>query len=401
MNAPDAPGRSVPLTNTAVVGPPAGRLPAVGALPPARAVTVDLQRGSGDDSGGLLGLAALAARALMDTRQRSGPGALARDNAWQTRHRLERRRSSFSFWSALDDGLDDVAASFTASPVPDGDRFAALVRGQSRLVAAYESNQFTQVARLLEVCAWGSADQPLGTARTVASLRPSHVADYLTLCREDGFLFHSASSDAERTGRRAPAPAPVAPPWRGASLVLPWSTATTRVAVAVPVEASAPGAVELAVEILGSHGLGGRIGPALRGDRALAYGLSAFHLSRGGSRALAAQAQVSPGNVPEASRLLLETIHGVLAGPVPEPERRAAASRVRTALLLQVDQPFGTVDELRRTACGEATLVETAAAVELRADDGILPVRRDERPATAIVGAAPSGSGGLVESTEP
>lgn len=108
-----------------------------------------------------------------------------------------------------------------------------------------------------------------------------------------------------------------------------------------------------------------------------------------------------PGNVPEASRLLLETIHGVLAGPVPEPERRAAASRVRTALLLQVDQPFGTVDELRRTACGEATLVETAAAVELRADDGILPVRRDERPATAIVGAAPSGSGGLVESTEP
>ncbi|MFF7638023.1 insulinase family protein [Kitasatospora sp. NPDC008050] len=351
-------------------------------LPTGRALIVDLPYGFADDPPERLGLAALTARHLMHP-QADGPGALARERAWHTRHQLLADCSSFAFWSGLDD-LAEVVQRFNRTASPDTARLQALVAAQLRLADACLGDPYTQVMDLLEATAWGPDRPSLGTAQTLAAITPQDLREALEASCGDGVRTYG--QDDEAAPVRVPQPRAH---WRGGRQVReqPGGSAV-RVAVALPVTLPAPGAAELAVELLGSHGIGGRLAPALRGDRPLAYGLGALQLSRPGAGALGAHAQVAPEHAHEALRILLDTLRTVLREPVPEPERQAAAARLRTALLLQADQPFGAVDELRRRSRGETELAALAAAVRERADDGVLPVEvTSGQPALVAVGA--------------
>ncbi|MFJ7246748.1 insulinase family protein [Kitasatospora sp. NPDC098652] len=358
-----------------------------------RAVIVDLPHGPADDPQDRAGLAALAARHLMDPRA-GGPGTLARARVWHTRHQLAPHCSSFAFWSGLDDDLAEVGTAFALAVPPGADRLRELVAAQLRLATAYRDDPYTRLLDLLEATATGAPDRPaLGTEQSLAAIGPQDVRAYLAAnCGDRAVTHRSAGDDAP-----APAPGAVRQPrprhWRGGRRTVPLPGAVVRVALALPVDPPAPGALELAVELLGSHGLGGRLARALRGERPLAYGLGAFRLGGPdgrGTAALAVQAQVAPDHAREALHLLRETVHSVLSGPVPEAERRDASARLRTALLSQVDQPFGAVDERRRRLRGEPELTALAAAVGERALDGLLPsVAPGLTPATVALGAVP------------
>ena len=350
------------------------------------ALIVDLPRGFADDPPDCLGLAALTARHLMDPGA-GGPGALAHKRAWRTSHRLEADCSSFCFWSALDDGVTGLAAEFARAVPPDTARLASMVAAQLRLADVYQSDAYSRMIDLLEAAAWGPGTPALGTKTTLAAITVTDMRNCLEASCAEGMVVYPRDAAKGESARIAPLQAR----WRGERLTSVQPGGTVRVAVAVPVTVPALGAVELAVEILGSHGIGGRLAPALRGDRPLAYGLGAFQLSRGTVGVLAAQAQVAPEHADVAARVLLETVRSVLSGPVSESERRASAARVRTALLLQVDQPFGPVDELRRRHRGQLPLTDLAAAVRERAEDGALPAELPGHPvAMAAVGALPS-----------
>ncbi|ONI83192.1 hypothetical protein ALI144C_16990 [Actinosynnema sp. ALI-1.44] len=332
-----------------------------------RAVIVDLPGGSASDPPERRGLAALAARHLADPAA-GGPGTLASRRGWRTRHRLEPDWSSFSFWSCVDDDIGDVAAAFEHVQPPGRAGLAALVDRQSRLANAHRANGYLRLMDLLDGCAWGEQNNALGTAATLASITTDDLQDYFDACQD----------------RVSPLASPATRQWRGGYRSAPQPGDVTRVAVAVPVTGSAPGAVELAVEMLGSHGMGGRLGSALRSDRAIAYGLGAFRLGSGQNCAIAAQAQVAPEHTVEAGRLLMDCVRSVLHGPVDERERLRAATRVRTALLLQVDQPFGAADEARRKRLRVPTLVDLATAVQQRGRDGVLPTEEPGLPSAVV-----------------
>jgi hypothetical protein len=377
---------------------------APGALDGRTAAILDLPRGFRDDPEGYEGLAALAARWLATGHD----GAAPEERGWRTRHRLEPHVSSFSYWSGLGD-LDRLAGDFRALLRPPSTaQLDNLKSAQLRLLGHRSAKLYLRMLDLLDEAALGRAEVgALGDEQSVARVSAADVAAHLAQCRKAGIVVHQAD-DPPTIGRTASA-ASGERYWRGGLRAAGTPTETrTRVAVRIPLDTGAlpPGALPLLVELLGT-GSQGRVVQALRGDRALAYGVAALSwdaepvAGKGiAPPSVGAYALVAPEHTAEAARLLLDTVRAALTQP-PSAELAAAARRCRTLLLVQVDQPFGPVAERRERARGGLGLARLAEAVATCADEGLsLRTAGGTRPALAVVGDVRREQLDLVEAGE-
>ncbi|GAB3703001.1 hypothetical protein GCM10027598_01680 [Amycolatopsis oliviviridis] len=341
---------------------------------------VDLPYGYRDDPEGLAGLAALAARWLASP----AGGAPPKELGWHTRHRLEARVSSFSYWTALSD-LDRVTGDFRG---PDSAQLDGLREAQSRLLRRRSGDLYLRMLDAIDTAASGIVHcGPLGDGESMARVSADDVTGYLDRCRETGVTVYRTGDERVRPPVRR---FEGAAPWAGGLVATPMPGENlARVAVRVPLRADAlpDGALPLLVELLGT-GARGRLISLLRGSRGLAYGVAA--LSWDGEEtgpSVGGYALVDPRHVAEAATLLLDTLRGSLSVP-PSGELSDAAVRCRTLLLVQADEPFGAVGDRRRRARGEMPLDLLAEAVAERALDGLASRVPDAAPpAIAVVGA--------------
>ncbi|PZG17652.1 hypothetical protein C1J01_17440 [Nonomuraea aridisoli] len=342
---------------------------------------VELPLGHHDDPPEQRGLAAVAARWLADVRE---PLGAARGR--RTRHRLAPHSSSFSYWSCLDD-LSDVPDRFgLATPPPDADRLNAIRRAQLRLSETRAADSRVRLLDALEQASWGEpAPTPLGDATTLSRITPDSLTAYLAACHRLGITIHRAPGRS--TG--VPAAAPVSHRrWRGGlTTVSGLADSRARVAVRLPLDPStvAPGAVDVLAEVLGT-GIDGVLPYELRISRGLTYSVGVLRWGADEPVTIGAKALVEPGDAAPAARLMLDVIRACLRRP-PSAELRRAAERARTSLLLQADDPFGAVDELRRRARSEHTATELAEAIREHAAQGLtLAPAPGAPPAIAAVG---------------
>jgi hypothetical protein len=347
----------------------------LGGLEGSTAAIVDLPYGHRDDPVGREGLSALVARWIAD-------GDLPRRLGWHTRHRLEAYASSFSYWTGLGH-LGPLADHLRArlGPPPE-DRLAQLKAAQSRLLRKRSGNLDLRMLDAVDEAALGrSGLGPLGDEDSIARITVSDVADHLDRCRGAGIAVHhpGGTSPGRRLGERTGEPV-----WRGGVVAVPVPGETrTRVAVRLPLRDAVPatGMVPLAVETLGT-GAEGLLIRRLRRERPLAYGVAAMSWETAAAPSIGAYALVEPGSAAEVVQVLLRSVREVVSQP-PSADLTAAATRCRTLLLTQVDQPFGAVTEQRTVAHGGTSLADVAQAVAHRAEHG-LDLRLDETAAVAV-----------------
>jgi hypothetical protein len=353
----------------------------LGGLEGASVAIVDLPYGHRDDPVGREGLSALVARWIAD-------GDLPQRRGWRVRHRLEAYASSFSYWTAMGD-LGRLAEHLRARlGQPPEDRLAHLKAAQSRLLRKRSGNLYLRMLDALDEAALGrSGPGPLGDDDSIARITVSDVADHLHRCRGTGIAVHhpgGTSSPGGRIGERAGGQA-----WRGGVKAVPVPGETrTRVAVRLPLRAGVPatGMVPLAVETLGT-GAEGLLIRRLRRERPLAYGVAAMSWETTAAPSIGGYALVEPESAAEAVRVLLRSVREMVSQP-PSADLTAAATRCRTLLLTQVDQPFGAVTEQRTAARGGTSLADVAQAVAHRAEHGLdLPLDETAAAAVAITGA--------------
>jgi hypothetical protein len=347
------------------------------------AAIVDLPYGYDDDPDGHAGLAALAARWIA-----AAPGgALPKELGWHTRHGLEPHTSSFSYWTALGD-LGRLVGYFRSRlRGPTDEQLAGPRAAQARLLRSRSGNLYPRMLDAIDTAAFGKVHhEPLGDVESTARIAAKDVTGYLDRCRATGITVY-------RSGGQPPRPANqrngVVTPWCGGIVADPVpGESLARVAVRLPLRADTMpvGALPLLTELLGT-GAEGRLIRLLRRERPLAYGVAALSWDAPGNPSVGGYALVAPEHVADAAALLLDAVREALRQP-SSAELADAAVRCRTLLLVEADQPFGSVTDQRRQAFGGVALSRLADAVAERAAAGLdLHLPGSASPAIAVTGA--------------